>query len=95
MDLGEKIANIDANIQDSPAREGKNLDQAYWFIEKSKDVGEESLRVDLLKVRRKVDWRIVPVMLLCYAAAFIDKAMLNVSQERRYCTGVNESGNFP
>ncbi|KAG8533878.1 uncharacterized protein KY384_001619 [Bacidia gigantensis] len=45
-------------------RINKELDQAYWFIEKSKDAASQSATVDLTHVYRKVDWRIVPVMFL-------------------------------
>lgn len=38
------------------------------------------------KIRRKVDWRIVPIMFLCYMVQFIDKISLNYAR----VMGMNE-----
>ena len=81
MYLDKDFAGIAVNALELSPRDRKRVDQAYWFIEKTKDATEESLRVDLLKVRRRVDWRILPVMLLCYTAVFIDKTILNVRRQ--------------
>jgi hypothetical protein len=35
-------------------------------------------RVDLQALRRKIDWRIVPIMFLCYTVQFLDKVNINV-----------------
>ena len=37
--------------------------------------------VDLAVLRRKVDWRVVPLLFCCYTLQFLDKVLLNVSQE--------------
>ena len=78
MDLRSKLAGLSTSTTEDSNRNRTDLDQAYWFIEKSRDAAEESLSVDLDNVHRKVDWRIVPVMLLCYTVQFIDKTLLNV-----------------
>jgi len=35
-------------------------------------------RVNLQALRRKIDWRIVPIMFLCYTVQFLDKVNINV-----------------
>lgn len=53
----------------------KDLDQAYVFLTEHSQ-GDDS--IDLKALRRKIDWRIVPVMFLCYVMQFVDKVMINV-----------------
>ena len=55
-------------------------DMAYNFLSKMNISAEASAKVDLSKLRRKIDWCIVPVMFLCYTMQFIDKVSLNVSK---------------
>ncbi|KAG8528465.1 uncharacterized protein KY384_007383 [Bacidia gigantensis] len=60
------------------ATAGQDLDAAYWFVQRSgnhKD--EEATPNELRALRRKIDWRIVPIMFLCYTMQFIDKVSLN------------------
>ena len=54
-----------------------DLDQAYWYVHESRDAIEATPR-ELQTLRRKVDWRIVPIMFCCYTMQFIDKVLLNV-----------------
>lgn len=54
-------------------------DQAYNFLKSANASKNAAEQVDLKKLRRKVDWYIVPVMFLCYTMQFIDKVSLNVS----------------
>lgn len=59
---------------------GGDLDAAYWYVHESgiqKD--EEATPKQLAALRRKIDFRIVPIMFLCYTMQFIDKVSLNVS----------------
>jgi hypothetical protein len=63
-------------------------DQALDFLNEFKN--DES--VELSKVasftkglRKKIDWRLMPFLFLCYTLTFIDKVLLNV---RRYCTWI-------
>lgn len=53
-------------------------DQAYDFLKSAIASQDAVAQVDLKKLRRKVDWYIVPVMFLCYTVQFIDKVSLNV-----------------
>lgn len=54
-----------------------DLDQAYWYVHESNNAVEATPR-ELSALRRKVDWRIVPIMFCCYTMQFIDKVLLNV-----------------
>jgi hypothetical protein len=55
---------------------GGDLDEAYVFLTQHNH-GDGS--VDLKALRRKIDWRILPIMFLCYTMQFLDKVMINVS----------------
>ena len=60
----------------------RDLDQAYWYMQDSSNRHDaEQMSVgDLKRLRRKIDWRIVPIMFCCYTMQFIDKVLLNVSR---------------
>ena len=61
------------------AGSSSDLDQAYWYVEQPglhKDA--KTTTEQLRRLRRKIDWRIVPIMVLCYTMQFIDKVSLNV-----------------
>jgi hypothetical protein len=68
---------------DIPAQTaGRDLDQAYWYVQESGSHQDEEATPNQLKaLRRKIDWRIVPIMFLCYTMQFIDKVSLNVSPQ--------------
>jgi hypothetical protein len=58
----------------------KDLDLAFKYINNAKDDDEVIAHdVDLKALRRRIDWRILPVMFLVYAVGFLDKVILNVS----------------
>lgn len=64
----------------SPSKQSlSDPDQAYNFLASVNASGDAAAQVDLGKLRRKVDWYIVPLMMLCYTMQFIDKISLNVS----------------
>ena len=68
-------------VPDSPqadAARGKDVDQAYVFLANTHAGGEIVESGNMNALRRKVDWRIVPIMFLCYTVSFIDKVSLNV-----------------
>ncbi|KAF7559032.1 hypothetical protein G7046_g5125 [Stylonectria norvegica] len=58
---------------------GDNVDTAYDFLDKHRDVAASNVSVDLDALRRKIDWRIVPLMFCCYTMQFLDKVILNYS----------------
>ncbi|KAF2105055.1 MFS transporter [Rhizodiscina lignyota] len=65
---------------------GKNM------LEKSLEYDEAQLERDALKVRRKLDWLVLPMMCCTYMLSFLDKQTLNYSnayglQEDTHMTG--------
>ncbi|KAK5079276.1 hypothetical protein LTR64_002301 [Lithohypha guttulata] len=52
-------------------------DQAYNFLVHVNAADDAAAQVDLKRLRRKIDWYIVPIMFLCYTMQFIDKVSLN------------------
>lgn len=71
----------------------KDLDKAYLYMKGHEGEGADDVDVDLVKLRRKIDWRIVPIMLAAYTMQFVDKVMINVSttKERKIeATRTNE-----
>ncbi|KAI4113473.1 MAG: hypothetical protein LQ345_005559 [Seirophora villosa] len=58
----------------SPPRH--DLDQAYWYMQHTENATEASPQ-ELSRLRRKIDWWIVPIMFCCYTMQFIDKVSLN------------------
>lgn len=53
-------------------------DEAWNYLENHADV-QNAENVDLVALRRKIDWHIVPLMFCCYTLQFIDKVIINVS----------------
>ena len=51
------------------------IDTAWKFLDKHRDT---HVAVDITALRRKIDWRIVPLMFCCYTMQFLDKVILNV-----------------
>lgn len=56
-----------------------NVDTAWKFLDQNRDAAGASEDVDIDKMRRKIDWHIVPLMFCCYTMQFLDKVILNVS----------------
>lgn len=64
----------------SPSKQNlSDPDLAYNFLASVNASDDAAAQVDLGRLRRKIDWYIVPVMMLCYTMQFIDKISLNVS----------------
>ena len=60
----------------------KDLDKAYLYMKGHEGEGADEVDVDLVKLRRKIDWRIVPIMLAAYTMQFVDKVMINVRERK-------------
>ena len=57
----------------------RDLDQAYWYMQEAGSHKDgEAAPHELKTLRKKIDWRIVPIMFCCYTMQFIDKVSLNV-----------------
>ncbi|KAK1998007.1 major facilitator superfamily transporter [Colletotrichum falcatum] len=54
-----------------------NVDAAWEYLNNHRDAGDDTTSVDIDALRRKIDWRIVPLMFLCYTMQFLDKVILN------------------
>ncbi|KAJ3497158.1 hypothetical protein NLG97_g2108 [Lecanicillium saksenae] len=86
----EKAGNVDVRANssssasdkheraDRPQSAGSGVDNAWKFIQSVGPVDEnEVANVNLSSLRRKVDWRIVPLMFCCYTLQFLDKVIYN------------------
>lgn len=67
----------------SPAKLSGNVDAAWKFLDQNREAAGASEEVDIDKMRRKIDWHIVPLMFCCYTMQFLDKVILNVSAQRQ------------
>ena len=77
----EGFIGLEEVLSNSEMAERNHLndpDRAYAFLSNHTVSDDATSQVDLKKLRRKVDWYIVPVMFLCYTMQFIDKVSLNV-----------------
>lgn len=79
----ETNSSADSFPKGRRTRTMKDLDRVHQFILNYSAFDDEASPIDLQVVRRKIDWRIVPIMFLCYTMQFIDKVLLNVSQSAR------------
>lgn len=61
----------------APAAPSGGLDAAWKYLENHRDADNKS-QIDLAALRRRIDFRIVPLMFLCYTLQFLDKVILNV-----------------
>lgn len=58
--------------------DSKDLDRAFVYLARQ-DQSQLDNNVDLKALRRKIDWRIIPVMTTCFGLQFLDKVLINVS----------------
>ena len=54
------------------------VDQAWKFLDRHRDAAAEHAPVDMDALRRRIDYRVVPLMFCCYTMQFLDKVILNV-----------------
>ncbi|OAA70534.1 Major facilitator superfamily domain, general substrate transporter [Cordyceps fumosorosea ARSEF 2679] len=61
-----------------PQSAGSDVDKAWRFLQSVGPINENEVdSVNLPALRRKVDWRIVPLMFCCYTLQFLDKVIYN------------------
>lgn len=77
------ISDVASSSYSAPKQKLSDPDLAYNFLANVNASDDAAARVDLKRLRRKIDWYIVPIMFLCYTMQFVDKVSLNVS-----CTGL-------
>jgi hypothetical protein len=54
-----------------------NVDEAWKYLNTHTTTTTAINNVDIAKLRRKIDWHIVPIMFACYTMQFLDKVILN------------------
>lgn len=60
------------------AERDDDVDDAFKYLHDHAVADGESTSINLAALRRKIDWRIVPIMFACYVLQFIDKVVINV-----------------
>ncbi|KAF7555554.1 hypothetical protein G7Z17_g2065 [Cylindrodendrum hubeiense] len=70
-----------------------NVDGAWKFLDRHRDVAAGDVPVDINALRRKIDWHIVPLMFCCYTMQFLDKVILNYSAVMGLNQDLNLKGN--
>ncbi|KFZ07154.1 hypothetical protein V501_06725 [Pseudogymnoascus sp. VKM F-4519 (FW-2642)] len=58
--------------------DSKDIDRAFIYLA-GQDQSHLDHNVDLKALRRKIDWRILPIMSACYGLQFLDKVLINYS----------------
>ncbi|KAK5016536.1 hypothetical protein LTR39_002033 [Cryomyces antarcticus] len=73
----------------------QDLDQAYWYVQEASS-GRDAIPASesiLKSLRRRIDWRIVPIMFCCYTMQFVDKVLLNYAAIMDLNQDLNLRGN--
>ncbi|KAF2227175.1 major facilitator superfamily domain-containing protein [Elsinoe ampelina] len=73
----EAGSDNDNNSQEKLGNAADDVDEAYRFLVNVNVTEEELVATDLKKIQRKIDSRMVPIMLAGYFFTFIDKVLLN------------------
>lgn len=79
------VTNAQATAQPDGASD-RNVDQAWKFLNEHRDAAAADGAIDMKRLRRKIDLRVVPLMFLCYTMQFLDKVILNYAA----VMGINE-----
>jgi len=70
------------------------VDAAWTYLNGSSSVSEGATGVvNMLALRRKIDWHIVPLMFGCYTMQFLDKVILNYAGVMGIQKDLNLKGN--
>ncbi|KAJ2979906.1 hypothetical protein NQ176_g2964 [Zarea fungicola] len=77
-----------------PESVGSDVDNAWKFLNSVGPVDETQVNnVNLSTLRRKIDWRIVPLMFCCYTLQFLDKVIYNYAAVMGLPKDLNFKGN--
>ncbi|KAF2624363.1 major facilitator superfamily transporter [Macroventuria anomochaeta] len=74
--MAANIKEAQPTVTSTSLKKG-SVDDAWSFLHKHNNDDLTSNIVDIKALRRKVDWRIVPLMFGCYTMQFLDKVILN------------------
>ena len=80
-DFKGEVSSSEASARISNTK--RDLDQAYYYLEQAGT--NVTPDIDLKVLRRRIDWKIVPIMFCAYTMQFIDKVLLNVSEPEAPC----------
>ncbi|KAK4662303.1 uncharacterized protein QC763_700800 [Podospora pseudopauciseta] len=93
-DVKEHGPEVVRSVDSDAASNGGGVDLAWKFLNQHRDnangTGEY---VDLAALRRRIDFRIVPLMFLCYTLQFLDKVILNYANVMGLQKDLNMGGN--
>ncbi|KAF1962096.1 major facilitator superfamily transporter [Byssothecium circinans] len=70
-----------------------DVDAAWAYLNNHASVNVETASIDIRKIRRKIDWHIVPLMFGCYTMQFLDKVILNYAAVMGLQKDLNLKGN--
>ena len=73
-DPKHNVSATEAQVADSSTGE---VDAAWKYLNGQRDAAAVDA-IDLAALRRRIDFRIVPLMFMCYTLQFLDKVILNV-----------------
>ncbi|KAH6612263.1 major facilitator superfamily domain-containing protein [Chaetomium sp. MPI-SDFR-AT-0129] len=83
---------VDVNEASSVAEVSGELDSAWKYLDAHRDA-DAGEAIDMAALRRRIDWRIVPLMFLCYTLQFLDKVILNYGAVMGLNKDLNLQGN--
>ncbi|KAF2147957.1 allantoate permease [Myriangium duriaei CBS 260.36] len=82
--LADDVRRSDSTTKDGAHKHAeeavvpKDADQAYEFLHSADvDNSSDTSFVDLARLRRRIDWRLVPFLWLCYTMCWLDKSIIN------------------
>ncbi|KEY72298.1 hypothetical protein S7711_00986 [Stachybotrys chartarum IBT 7711] len=85
----ETASNATSGIERASANDS-DVDAAWQFLNKHRNAASD---VNIDALRRKIDWRIVPLMFFCYTLQFLDKVILNYAAVMGLSVDLNLQGN--
>lgn len=83
---------VNDSVQTNDVTPKRTVDDAWKYLENHTGQGtHDADSAELKAIRHKVDWRIVPLLFLCYTMQFLDKVLINVCLERHPIVSVNSN----
>ncbi|KAM9888883.1 hypothetical protein OXX69_012975, partial [Metschnikowia pulcherrima] len=67
------ISSVPSATEDSKKAKIVGID----LFQHADEISDEEMRSEIARIRRKVDWRIMPVLCITYTLQFLDKLSLN------------------
>lgn len=91
----EKAPSQHSALTPTPGANPDGVDAAWTYLDTHREAAnqKDSDPVDLLALRRKIDWHIVPLMFCCYTMQFLDKVILNYAGVMTIRQDLNLQGN--